>query len=129
MLTTSSLEPIATVIVDCAFQVHRTLGPGLFESVYQRCLAHELVKRNVVVRCGISLPIIYDGITLDGGLQMDMLVAESIIIENKAVEQIHPVHHAQLLTYMKLSGHQLGFLINWNVPTIKQGLKRIVRGL
>src|SRR5690242_17358504 len=107
MFTNSPLEPIAAVIVDSAFRVHRALGPGLFESVYQKCLAHELSERKVAVRCGVSLPIHYAGILIDGGLQMDMLVESSIIIENKSIEALHPVHHAQLLTYLKLSDLRL----------------------
>lgn len=129
MLTDSPLEPLAASIVDSALKVHRALGPGLLESVYEKCFAYELRLRGIDVRCGVGVPIMYEGNLIDAELRMDMLVADSIIIENKSVESLHPVHHAQILTYLKLADLHLGFLINWNVPLLKQGLKRVVRGL
>jgi GxxExxY protein len=105
------------------------LGPGLLESTYQACLAHELRCRGTEVGCEVALPVRYGGIEIEAGYRIDMLVAECIIIENKSVQRIAPIHEAQLLTYLKLSGHRLGFLVNWNVPLIKDGMKRMVNGL
>ena len=121
----SEVDEIASEIVDAAFKVHQALGPGLLESVYEVCLAHELQQRNLTFERQISLPIIYEGLKLDGGLRLDLIVERQIIIEIKAVESLLPVHQAQALTYLKLSGLHLAFLINFNVPLIKQGIKRI----
>jgi GxxExxY protein len=123
------IESIATNIVDAAVRVHRSLGPGLLESAYQECFAYELRKRGVIVESEISLPILYDGVQLDVGYRIDMVIDKRIIVENKSVEQRLPIHEAQLLTYMKLGGFQLGFLINWNVKLIKNGIKRFVLNL
>lgn len=123
------IEQIAAVIVDSVVKVHRALGPGLMESAYQACLAYELHDRGVEVRCEVPLPIQYGALQIEAGYRIDMLVADCIIIENKAVQATVPVHEAQLLTYLKLSGCRLGFLINWNVPLIKDGIKRIVNNL
>jgi GxxExxY protein len=123
------LDDLATRTLDCAFSVHRALGPGLFESVYQACFQHELTKGGIAVRCGVALPLEYDGVRLDCGFQMDMVIEGSIIIENKAIESIHPVHMAQLLTYLRLTDTRIGYLINWNVPLLKHGIKRIVNRL
>ena len=120
------IEEIATTIVDSVIKVHRSLGPGLLESAYQSCLAYELRKRGLRVGCEIILPIHYDGQTIDAGYRIDMLVEESIIVENKSVDQILPIHEAQLLTYLKLHNCRLGFLINWNVKLVKDGIKRMV---
>ncbi len=120
------LDAIATKVVDAAFQVHKALGPGLLESVYQTCLCHELKKRGLEVRAKVDLPIKYDGLDLDAGLQLDIIVEGSVIVELKAVEELHPVHEAQLLSYLKLTGKRLGLLMNFNVPLIKDGIKRIV---
>lgn len=119
-------EEVARNIVDAAIKVHRALGPGLLESAYQRCLAYELRKRGLHVRCEVVLPIIYDGQRIDAGYRIDMLVEDCIIVENKAVERMLPVHEAQLLTYMKLRHIRLGFLLNWNVRLMKDGIKRMV---
>lgn len=125
-MTDAHLDTLATRILDCAFKVHRTLGPGLFESVYQRCLRHELLKAGMNVRCEVMVPLNYDGTHLDFSFKLDMIVEESIIIENKAVESLHPIHAAQLLTYLRLTQAPLGYLINWNVRLLKQGIKRMV---
>jgi len=122
------IESIGSQIVDSAFKVHKALGPGLLESAYQACLAHELQQRGLAVQTEISQPIVYDGIQVDIGYRLDMLVDECVIIENKAVEKLLPIHQAQLLTYLKLSGCKLGYLINWNTPLLKDGLKRMVWG-
>ena len=119
-------ERIARVTVDAAFKVHKILGPGLLESVYEACLAHELQKRGAAVEMQLSLPVIYDGTRLDAGLRLDMLVDKQLIVEIKAVEKMNSIYEAQLLTYLKLTGHRLGLLINFNVPLIKDGIKRIV---
>lgn len=119
-------ERIARHVVDAAFAVHKNLGPGLLESVYEVCLCHELSKRGIPFRNQIALPVVYDGVRLDAGLRLDVLAAESVIVELKAVEKHNPLFEAQLLTYLKLTGHRVGLLINFNVPLIKDGIKRIV---
>ncbi len=118
------IEEIATIIVDAAIKVHRTLGPGLLESAYQRCLAYELRKRGLQVETEVALPVIYDGERIDVGYRLDMLVENAIIVENKTVEAIAPIHEAQLLTYLKLRQCRLGFLLNWNVKLMKHGIHR-----
>ena len=120
------IEEVARQIVDAAIKIHRALGPGLLESAYQQVLAYELRKRGLVVETEVPLPLVYDGQRIDAGYKVDMLVEDLIIVENKAVEGILPVHAAQLLTYMKLRGCKLGFLLNWNVPLMKSGIKRMI---
>jgi len=122
-----ALERIATEVVDSAFKVHSKLGPGLLESLYERCLMRELQKRGLHVERQVVVKIEYDGEILDDGLRIDLLVEGSIIIEVKAIDKLLPIHEAQLLTYLKLTGHRLGFLINFNVKLIKEGIKRMVR--
>jgi len=119
-------EVVARDIVQAAFAVHFALGPGLLESVYEVCLAHELHQRGVAFEQQLGLPVTYGRLRLDAGLRLDFLVAKRVIVEVKAVEALLPVHRAQVLTYLKLSGHHLGFLIHFNVPLIKEGLKRVV---
>jgi GxxExxY protein len=119
-------ETVAAAVVDACLKVHRTLGPGLLESTYQACLAHELGSRGVRVECHVPLPVRYGAITVEAGYRIDMLVEDLVIVENKSAKALLPIHEAQLLTYLKLSGPSLGFLINWNVPLIKDGLKRMV---
>jgi len=116
---------IAKAVVDAAYTAHRALGPGLLESVYEICLVHELVKRGISVERQVTLPVVYDSLRLDAGLRIDLLVKKEVVVELKAVEVLLPVHEAQLLTYLKLSGHRLGLLINFNVPLIKQGIRRM----
>ena len=123
------IEQVATVIVDSAIKVHRALGPGLLESAYQHCLTYELRQRGLRVECELMQPIKYDGLLVDAGYRIDMLVERCIIIENKAVEDILPIHEAQLLTYMKLRDCRLGFLLNWNVRLMKNGIRRMVNNL
>jgi GxxExxY protein len=120
------LEAVGKQIVDSAIAVHRALGPGLLESAYQFCLAYELRKRGLQVETEVPQPVFYDGQRLDVGYRLDMLVENTVIIENKAVETLLPVHEAQLLTYLRLRDCRLGYLINWNVPLIKNGIKRMV---
>jgi GxxExxY protein len=119
-------ERIATEIVDAAFKVHKNLAPGLIESVYEVCFCHELSKRNLSFQRQVMIPIIYDGVTLAETLRLDVLVENLVICELKATEAMLPVYLSQLLTYLKLANKRLGFLINFNVPTIKQGIKRVV---
>jgi len=123
------IEEVAKQIVDAAIKVHRALGPGLLESAYQHCLAYELRKRGLRVDCEVTLPIVYDGQQIDAGYRIDMLVEDAVIIENKTVEQLLPIHQAQLLTYLKLRDCRLGFLLNWNVTLMKHGIKRMVNNL
>jgi GxxExxY protein len=120
-----SIEEIATEIVDSCFRIHRELGPGLLESAYETCLEYELSKRGLSVERQVPQPVIYDEISIDAGYRLDLLINGLVIIELKAVEQLAPIHTAQLLTYLKLSGRTLGFLVNFNTPLIKQGIKRI----
>ena len=124
--TSAATETLITQIMDAAFAVHRAVGPGLLESVYESCLFYELTKRGLKVRRQVALPIQYGDIRLDGGLVLDMLVEDSIILELKAVEKHHPLHQAQLLTYLKLAHKKVGLLINFNVPLLKDGFKRVL---
>jgi len=119
-------EYIAEKIADAAYAVHKTLGPGLLEKVYEVCFCHEISKRGLENKRQVDIPIIYDGITFDEGLRLDVLVEELIICELKAVDEMNPVWEAQLLSHLKLTGKRLGFLINFNVPLIKKGIKRII---
>jgi GxxExxY protein len=121
----TELDRIAKLVVDAAFRVHKTLGPGLLESVYEICLAYEIGKSNLLIERQVALPVIYDNIRMDAGLRIDLLVENSLIVELKAVEEILPVHEAQVLTYLKITGHRLGLLINFNVPLIRDGIRRI----
>jgi len=120
------VNQIAKQIVDAAFTVHSKLGPGLLESVYEACLAYEVQKRGLAVERQLILPVHYDGIRLEAGLRLDLLIESCLIVELKAVESLLPVHRAQLLTYLKLTGHRLGLLINFNVPLIRDGIKRVI---
>ena len=122
----SETESIAKAIVDAAMQVHRALGPGLLESVYEACLCHELAKRGITFERQRSMPILYDSLRLESGLRIDLLVANQVIVDLKAVEQMTSLFEAQLLTYLKLTGLRVGLLINFNVPLLKNGIKRLV---
>lgn len=119
-------ECIAKAIVASAYAVHSTLGPGLLENVYEVCFCHELTKRGLSYRRQVVVPIVYDGITFDEGLRLDVLVEDLVICELKAVETMNPVFMAQVLAQLKLTGKRLGFLINFNVPLIKYGIKRVI---
>jgi GxxExxY protein len=117
---------VATAVVDAAFKVHSALGPGLLESVYRLCLHEELSLRGYAARKEVPLPIRYGRLMLDGGFRIDLLVNDLVVVEVKAVERMLPVHDAQLLTYLKLAAKELGLLINFNVPLIKDGICRRV---
>jgi GxxExxY protein len=119
-------EEIAKQIVDSAIKVHRTLGPGLLESTYQACLAYELRERGIHVECEVHQPIQYGEVFLDIGYRIDMIVEDCVLIENKTVDSLLPIHQAQILTYLKLRNCSLGFLINWNEVLLKNGIKRMV---
>lgn len=119
-------EQIGEEIVHAAFEVHRELGPGLLESVYEACLFEELRSQNLKVERQVMLPVIFKGKVLDKQFCIDLLVENAVIIELKAVESLLPVHEVQLVTYLKLADMKLGYLINFNVPLIKQGIKRKV---
>jgi GxxExxY protein len=123
---TAAEEVAASSIVAAAYAVHRELGPGLLESVYETCFCHELAKAGRRVAKQVRLPIVYDGLKFQEALRLDVLVDELVICEPKVAETLHPVYIAQVLSYLKLSGKRLGFLINFNVPIIKDGIRRIV---
>jgi GxxExxY protein len=120
------IEEIARKIVDAAYTVHKALGPGLLERVYEVCFCHELAKRGLRYLRQVDIPIVYDGIPFNEGLRLDVLVEDVVICELKAVDEMNPVWEAQLLSHLKLSVKKLGFLINFNVPRIKDGIKRII---
>ena len=119
-------ESTARLIVNIAFNIHKTLGPGLLESVYEKCFCYELEQRGIDYGRQIYVPIKYNDLVIDDGLRLDLLINNSIIVELKAQETYHPVWEAQLHSYLQLTGHRLGFLINFHVPLIKDGIKRII---
>jgi len=120
---------VAKVIVDCAYKVHTTLGPGLLESVYEAALAYELGKRGLNVERQKPLPVVYENVRLEEGFRADLVVSDLVIVELKSVEEIAPVHKKQLLTYLRLNDKHLGLLINFGAAKIKNGISRIVNGL
>jgi GxxExxY protein len=122
----AAVENAAARLLDAAFDVHRQLGPGLLESVYEACVCHELANSEIAFQRQVALPIHYGGIVIEAGLRLDLIIEDCVIAEFKAVDALLPIHEAQLLTYMKLSNKRLGFLINFNVPLLKHGIKRIV---
>ena len=124
--TSEKEEVVAAKIVDAAYTVHKALGPGLLEKIYEVCFCHEPTKRNLSYQRQVDIPVEYDGITFDEGLRLDVIVEQLIICEIKAVDKTNPVWDAQLLSYLKLTGKRIGFLINFNVPLIKNGVKRII---
>ncbi len=126
---TADIEAIARDIVDAAYKVHKQFGPGLLETAYQACHAYELRKRGRIVLTELKLPIIYDDQEFDEGYRIDELVDNLVIIENKAVDSVLPIHLAQLITNLKLKDCKLGFLINWNVKLIKNGIQRVANGI
>ena len=121
------LDQLAGTIVDSGMKVHKALGPGLLESVYEQCLAHELSERGCSILRQVPVPIIYGTLKLVAAYRIDIIVDDAIIVEVKAVDALTAVHQAQLLTYLKLSNRRLGFLLNFNVALFKQGVKRIAR--
>jgi GxxExxY protein len=126
-LERARLDEIGTQIVRAATKVHREFGPGLLESAYRACLAHELALRGLDVRIEVPVPLVYEGLKLAVGFRIDILVEGCVVIEVKAIEGIHPVHAAQVLTYLQLTGHKLGYLINFHVPLMKDGIRRFIK--
>ena len=120
------INDISGQIISAAMAVHSALGPGLMESAYEGCLVHELKKRGLPVASQVILPVIYDAIKIDVGYRIDLKVADAVIVEVKAIDKLAPIHEAQLLTYLKLSGAKLGLLLNFNVVHMKDGIKRMV---
>lgn len=125
-MSTREAELVATELVDSCIVVHRELGSGLLESVYQVCLTDVLQERGFEVRCEVGIPVQFRDKQLDTGFRVDMIIDDVVLVENKSVQAILPVHEAQLLTYLRLSNIQIGFLINWNVVLIKDGLRRMI---
>jgi len=128
-LSVQQLNLISGEVVDSAMEVHSALGPGLLESSYETCLVYELRLRGLEVVQQLALPIVYRDVRLDYGYRLDLLVGGAVIVELKASEKLLPVHEAQLLSYLRLSGHRLGLLINFHVPRLKDGIKRMANGL
>ncbi|MDP2686230.1 MAG: GxxExxY protein [Aequorivita sp.] len=120
---------IASLVVDCCYHIHVELGPGLLESVYEEVLFHELVSKGLIVEKQKPLPVIWKNLKLNLGFRTDLIVNNKVIVEIKSVEEIHPVHPKQVLTYLRLTGLKLGLLINFNSPLIKSGITRIVNNL
>jgi len=132
MIQSNKIEPIpeninkiTQSILGAAYEVHTVLGPGLLESIYETCLAYELRQRGHLVEKQVILPVIYKGIHMDAGLRMDLIVDSCVIIEIKVVDTLLPIHEAQLLTYLKLTGYRVGLLMNFNSCHLKDGIKRI----
>lgn len=128
MTNKERLNQITEGIIGAAIEVHRDLGPGLLESAYETCLAFELVERGLKVEQQKPLPVVYREVKLDCGYRLDLLVEEAVIVEVKAVDRLAPIHKAQLLSYLRLSGCKVGLLINFNVKVLKDGIRRVVNG-
>lgn len=124
-----SINDLTSAVIAAAIEVHRLLGPGLLESAYQTCLAHELKLRGILFESERLLPVKYKGINLDCGYRLDLLVNDELVVEIKSVECLLPIHEAQLLTYLRLGNWKIGLIINFNVPLLKDGIKRRVLGL
>ena len=124
--TSAEVERVAREIVDAAFKIHSKVGPGLLESAYQTLMSYELTKRGLLVEKEVPVPVVYEEVRLDAGYRLDLLVNKCVIVEIKAVEKLHPVHEAQIMTYLKLLNIRLGILVNFNVKLIKEGIKRVV---
>ena len=124
--TSAEIERAAQEIVDAAFKIHLRLGPGLLESAYRVVMMYELRKRGLDVKCEVPVPVVYEDVRLDTGYRLDLLVNGLVVVELKSVDRLIPLHKAQLLTYLKLTGHRLGLLINFNTKLIEDGIKRIV---
>jgi GxxExxY protein len=128
LINKSPINQITGAVVTAAMKVHSVLGPGLLESAYQACLAHELRNRGLNVLSQVGLPVVYEGEKIELGYRMDLVVENRVIVEVKCVEAIHPVHEAQLLSYMRLSGIPVGLLINFHVARLRDGIRRMVDG-
>ena len=122
-------DEIGKLVIDASMKVHTALGAGLLETVYETCLAHELEKQGLTVKKQVALPIVYDDLRVDNAFRIDLLVDEKVVVELKAIDNLLPVHTAQLLSYLKLGKYKLGYLLNFNVVHMKDGIKRMVNGL
>ena len=120
------MNEISGRIINCALKVHSAIGPGVSESVYQTCLLHELQKAGLSVQSQVALPVVYGNLRLDSGYRLDLLVADTVIVELKCVEALLPIHKAQLLTYLRLANKPLGLLLNFNVVHLREGIKRVL---
>jgi GxxExxY protein len=125
MITKENEQDLSKIAVDSAFAVHKYFGPGLLESAYEACLVHELAKRGLLTERQKTCPILYDGLEIENGYRLDIVVEGALILELKCVEKILPVHQAQIMTYLRLSGIKTGLIINFNTPLIKDEIKRI----
>ena len=128
-IAAAAINRLTGTIVDCSMMVHTHLGPGLLESAYHACLLQELRWRGLMVESHVALPLMYKGVFVDIGYRIDLLVEQEVIVELKSVERIHPIHEAQLLSYLKLKNRRVGLLINFNVVHFKDGIRRMVNGL
>ncbi len=126
MSTSAAFNDLSSRIIGSAIEVHRHLGPGLLESAYLKCLVFEIRALGLPVQLQSPVPIVYKSMTIDCGYRLDLVVAQTVIVEVKAVSELSPLHHAQLLTYLKLTGLPLGLLLNFNVPVLKDGIKRMI---
>ncbi len=124
-MTDDEIETLTERVIGCAIEVHRTLGPGLLESVYRECLLIELVANGFDVECDRDVSIVYKGQRIRGALKVDLLVSGILVVELKTVEALHPIHKAQVITYLKLTGCPAGLLMNFNTPTLRAGLRRL----
>ena len=122
----ANVDEISYKVIGCDLEVHRTLGPGLFETVYEQALTHELALNGLSVKSQVEVDVDYKGVNLGKGFRIDLLVDDELIIELKSVEELKPIHHKQLLTYLRLTEKRVGILINFNVDTLKDGIKRVV---
>lgn len=120
------MKDLTEKIIGAAIEVHRHAGPGLLESAYEQCLAHELALRGLAFGRQVPLPVKYKGVSLDCGYRLDFLVENSVVIELKAIDRLHPIHEAQLLTYLKIGNYPVGLLINFNVPCLRLGIRRLI---
>ena len=120
---------IGKLVIDASMKVHTALGAGLLETIYETCLAHELEKQGLTVKKQAALPIVYDDLRVDNAFRIDLLVNDKVVVELKAIDKLLPVHTAQLLSYLKLGNYKLGYLLNFNVVHMKDGIKRLVNGL
>ena len=123
---TKALDEVGALVVDACFCVHRALGPGLLENVYEQCVAAELESKKLMVQRQVSLPVTYRELRLDAAYRIDLLVEDCVVVEIKSVAELVPVHQAQLLTYLRLSGRRLGYLVNFNTLMIRNGIKRLI---
>jgi len=124
-----SENEIGKLVIEASMKVHTALGAGLLETVYETCLAHELEKQRLTVKKQVALPIVYDDLRVDNAFRIDLLVDDKVVVELKAIDHLLPVHTAQLLSYLKLGNYKLGYLLNFNVVHMKDGIKRLVNGL